>query len=182
MNRVLAIVLLLFAPITWPSAKVSIYQLDVALTSQDNKPIKLDVYRGHATLVTMFYGSCPNVCPLLIETMQQMERSLDDKQIPKLRALLISIDPDRDTPAALMALAKARRVDLARWTLARADASDVRKIAAVLNVQYRKLPNGDFNHSSVINLLDSNGVVMATTSRLGAVDPPFVETLKQIDK
>ncbi len=160
------------------TASESIYQLNVALTSHANQAIKLDVYRGQPTLVTMFYGSCPNVCPLLIETLQSIEKSLGEKDRNRLRVLMVSIDPDRDTPAALTTVAKNHRVDLSRWTLARTSAADVRKIAAVLNVQYRKLPNGEYNHSSVITLLDVGGRPIAHTSRLGAKDEDFVKALK----
>jgi protein SCO1 len=156
----------------------SIYQLNVALTSQADKNVKLDVYRGQPTLITMFYGSCPNVCPLLISTMQSMEQSLSTKERNSVRVLMVSIDPERDTPAALTTLAKNHRIDLSRWTLARASAADVRKLAAVLNIQYRKLPNGEFNHSSVITLLDSTGRSLTSTSRLGGTDDEFMKALK----
>jgi protein SCO1/2 len=110
----------------------SIYQLDAALTNQAGQPIGLDVYRGHPVLVTMFYASCPAACPLLIDTMRAIERSIDPKTLSGLRVLMVSVDPERDTPAALAELAKTRRIDLARWTLATADAATVRKIAALL--------------------------------------------------
>jgi len=156
----------------------SIYQLHSALTNQANQSITLDIYRGQPTLITMFYGSCPNVCPLLIETLQSIDKSLDATDRDQLRILLVSIDPDHDTPAALSVVAKNHRVDLSRWTLARANAADVRKLAAVLNVQYRKLPNGEYNHSSVISLLDRNGRSVATTSRLGNPDAEFLKAIK----
>jgi protein SCO1 len=176
-----AIVALLLSLSAWSGTeKASIYQLQVALTNQENNAIEFDEYRGLPTLVTMFYGSCPNVCPLLFETMQRMENSLNARQKRHLRVLMISIDPERDTPQALAALAKAHHADLARWTLARATASDVRKIAAVLNVQYRRLPNGDFNHSSIINLIDKDGAIAASTSKLGSPDPQFMEALAKL--
>ena len=67
--------------------------------------------------------------------------------------LLVSIDPERDTPAALRKLADERRIDTSRWTLAHADAAAVRRIAAALSIQYRKLPNGEFSHSTIISAL-----------------------------
>jgi protein SCO1 len=117
------------------STTESIYQLDVALANQSNQAIRLDVYRGQPTLITMFYASCPNVCPLLIQTMQSMEKSLGARDRNAVRVLMVSIDPERGTPAALTTLARSHHVDLSRWTLARASAADVRKLAAVLNIQ-----------------------------------------------
>ncbi len=157
----------------------SVYQLDITLTSQANRTSKLDLYRGQPTIITMFYGSCPNVCPVLIEKLKITEAGLGAVERARLRVLLVSIDPDRDTPAALAVIAREHGVDLARWTLARADAADVRKLAAVLNVQYRKLPGGDYNHSTVITLLDPDGRRVATTSRLGGTDPEFQQAIRQ---
>jgi len=156
----------------------SIYQLDIALTSQGNRATKLDLYRGQPTLVTMFYGNCPNVCPMLIEQLKSAESLLDADQRVRLRVLLVSIDPDQDTPAALARIAREHNVDLERWTLARAEAADVRKLAAVLNVQYRRLPDGSYNHSTVITLLDREGRRVATTSRLGGADPEFQKAIR----
>jgi protein SCO1/2 len=88
-------------------------------------------------------------------------------------------DPDRDTVAALNALAISRHVDTARWSMARTDEASVRKIAALLNVQYRRLPNGDFNHSTVIGLLSPAGELQATTSTLGHADPALLAPLRR---
>ena len=55
----------------------------------------------------------------------------------------------------------------------------MRRTAAVLGVRYRKLANGEFNHSSVLILLDREGRVLARTEKLGAVpDPAFVAKVK----
>lgn len=156
----------------------SIYHLDVALTGQNGQQLGLDAYRGHPVLITMFYASCPAVCPLIVDTLRATEHELTPEQRAHLRVLMISIDPERDTPEALRDLADTRHIDTSRWTLARTDAAGVRKIAALLNVQYRQLPNGDFNHSTVIALLSSQGEVAASTSILGHADPAILARLK----
>ena len=156
----------------------SIYNLEVRLTDQSGAERGLDRYRGRPVLVTMFYGSCPMTCPLLIDTLRTIERSVSQQQRADLRVLLISIDPARDTPAALLALAQQRRVDTARWTLASTDEKGVRKIAALLGVQYRALPTGGFNHSSVTTLLDPAGEIVAQSSVLGRADDVLLEAIR----
>ena len=156
----------------------SIYQLDAALTNQDGKAHGLDVYRGHPVLVTMFYGSCPASCPLIIDTLRATEKQLAPATRAELRVLMISVDPARDTPEALKALAAQRRVDTSRWTLARTDAATVRAIAALLNLQYRQLPDGEFNHSTVIALLSPQGEIEATSSKLGTPDDGLLARLR----
>lgn len=156
----------------------SIYQLDAALTDQSGKALKLDRYAGHPVLISMFYADCPNACPLLMEAVRATEAALPAADRQNLRVLLISLDSENDTPASLNALATQRHVDLQRWTLARADEPTIRKIAAVLHIQYRKLPDGNFNHSSVITLLDKQGAITKQTSLLGKADPELVASAR----
>jgi protein SCO1/2 len=157
----------------------SLYRLDAALTNQDGREHALDVYRDHRVLVTMFYGSCQATCPLIIETLRSAENAVPPAQRAKLRVLMISFDPARDTVPALQSLAKTRRIDTTRWTLARADERTVRNLAALLNVQYRELPGGEFSHSTVIALLSPTGEVEVSTSKLGTADPALVERLRR---
>jgi protein SCO1 len=155
----------------------SLYQLSAPLTDQAGKPVQLDLYAGRPVLVTMFYGSCPHVCPMLISTMQRFELELPEANRQRLRVLMVSLDPQRDTPAKLTEVAERHRADLARWTFARADARDVRRLAAALNIQYRQLPDGEFNHSTVITLLDPQGRIVKQTSSLLRLDADFRKAL-----
>lgn len=159
----------------------SIYQLDAALTDQDGRRHGLDVHRGHPVLITMFYASCPAACPLIIDTLRDTEKQLSAGERADLRVLMISVDPDNDTPAALKALATQRRIDTTRWTLATADADTVRTIAALLNIQYRRLPDGNFNHSSVITLLSPAGEIVTSSERLGKADASLVAKFRERD-
>lgn len=144
----------------------SIYQLHATLVGQSGAHEALDRFRGHPTLVSMFYGSCPASCPMLITSLQVYEKELTPAGRANLRVLLVSFDPARDTPARLSALAREHRADAARWEFTAASAADARKIAALLGVQYRQLPDGDYDHSLMITLLDSEGRIVTSTSKL----------------
>ena len=157
----------------------SVYLLRTVLTDQSGAPAALDRYRGHPVLISMFYGSCPNVCPLLISTIQRQERELDDAQRKNLRVLLVSLDPAVDTSAKLTEVAGLHHIDLQRWTLARTDDSAARKLAAVLNIQYRRLPDGTINHSTVITLLDPEGRIVDQTSSMLRPDSAFMDILRK---
>jgi len=144
----------------------SIYQLHAQLTTQKAALTGLDLYRGHPTLISMFYGSCRVACPMLISAMQAYESSLDDASRARLRVLLVSFDSARDTPPQLDRLAKLHRADPARWTFTSASETDARRVAALLGISYRRLPDGDFDHSLLITLLDSDGRIAASTTTL----------------
>lgn len=157
----------------------SIYRLDARLTDQSGHEHGLDVYRGSPVLITMFYGSCQATCPLIIDTLRSTERGLSPEQRAKLRVLMISFDPDRDTPRALADIAATRRIDTTRWTLATADAETVRSIAALLDVQYRRLPSGEFSHSAVITVLSPRGEIEARSMKLGRADAELLKHLRR---
>ncbi len=144
----------------------SIYQLEARLTTQRGLHAGLDLDRGHPTLIAMFYGSCPAACPMLIDAIEAYEGDLDGAGRARLRVLLVSFDAARDTPQQLERLARLHRADPARWTLANADERDTRRIAALLGVSYRRLPDGDYEHSLLITLLDGEGRILGSTTRL----------------
>jgi protein SCO1/2 len=140
--------------------------------------VGLDLFRGHPVLISMFYASCPDACPLLIADLQRMERELPPRIKADLRIVLVSLDPERDTPDALQALARTRRVDESRWRLLRAPEETVRDIAALLGVKYRRLPDGSFNHSSVITLLDPDGAIVARDDAIGGPHEALLHRLR----
>ncbi len=156
----------------------SIYQLNAQLTDQEGQTFSLAQKRGHPVLVGMFYTSCEFVCPMLVEALRSTEDKLSAEERANVSVLLITIDPARDTVAVLKRTAQQRELEPARWTLARTDATTTRKLAAVLGLQYRALPNGEFNHSTSLILLDANGRVAGRTAQLGSADPAFVKLVK----
>ena len=165
----------LAAPAGDPST--SLYQLKVPLTAQDGRAVGLDVYRGRRVLVTMFYSGCQATCPLIIDTLRALEHRVDATQLREVRVLLVSIDPEHDTPEALAATARERRIDTSRWTLARADEGNVRLVAAALGVQYRRLPDGQYSHATQISVLDEKGNIVAQSDQLGRADEKLIEAL-----
>jgi protein SCO1/2 len=184
MKRLLLAVLLGLsaAPLAIAAAPLppeSVLQQAGAYTDQAGRNFHLADRRGHVQIVSMFYASCTYTCPLMIDSGLGVEHALKPAQRAALRLLLVTFDPQRDTPAALDALAVKRHLDTSRWTLARADEDSVRKLAAMLGIRYRKLANGDFNHTTGLILLDADGRILARTDHLGAVpDPAFLAAVQ----
>jgi protein SCO1/2 len=152
----------------------SIYKLDAHLTDQDGRAFDLASLRGKPVLVSMFYTSCQMVCPMIFETAHATLDALPAADRKDVRVLMVTFDPARDTVAALKATADQRGAD-ARWTLARTDDATTRKIAALLGIQYRKLADGEFNHSTLLTLLDREGRIVAKSGKLGPADPALVK-------
>jgi len=160
-----------------PPRSRSIYEISAALVDQRGQPAGLDVFRGHPVLIGMFYASCRDTCFLLIAEIQRIEMELPPGARANLRVVLVSFDPERDTPAVLQALARARGVDESRWRFLRAPEDSVREIAAVLGIKYRRLPDGNFSHTSLITLLDTSGVAQA---RVEGIGQPHADLLRRL--
>ncbi len=139
----------------------SIYPLSIALHDEHDARIGIDVFRGHPVIVSMFYGSCPSACPLIVAHVKEIESRLPPEARARTRVLLVSFDAEHDTPEALRAIAERHHADAARWEFAVGADDDVRQLANVLGVVYRKEPSGAFSHNSVISVLDGEGRIVA---------------------
>ncbi|MBS0557086.1 MAG: SCO family protein [Proteobacteria bacterium] len=158
----------------------SVYRLPVALTDQNEHTFQLADRAGKPLLASMFYTSCQTMCPLIIESLKRTQKAIAHDADAKPDVLLVSFDAQRDTPAHLRQVLGQRKLDAATWTLAHADAAGVRQIAAVLDIQYRALPDGDFNHTSVLVLLDAQGRIVARSEKMDGVDTAFVAAAKKL--
>ncbi len=167
-------------PDSGPLPRDSVYQLPLKLTDQDGNLREWRSFRGKPRLVSMFYTSCPYICPLIIDAGKAVERSLTPKQLQQLGIVLISMDPARDTAAVLKETAAKRRLDTTRWSLVAPPLADVREIAAVLGIRFRQLADGEFNHTTALVLLDADGRVLARTEQMGSKsDPEFLDAVRR---
>ena len=72
------------------------------LVDQDNRPLPSDFLHDRWTLVFFGFTQCPDVCPTTLTTLAQMKKQLADLPAGQQpRVLLVSVDPERDTPAIL---------------------------------------------------------------------------------
>ena len=158
------------------SGEGSLYDLDLALETTVGAAT-VDLHRGHPVLIAMFYASCQQACPMTIAKIQGIEARLSPADRARLRVLLVSLDPDRDTIAALRELSTRHQLD-DRWTVARTADPQVRELAAALGVRYRKLADGTIAHSTVIAMLDGEGIPRARVEGLGASDDALVAAIQ----
>jgi protein SCO1/2 len=79
----------------------------LALHNYTGQPVSLAALRGKAVLVTFVYTHCPNVCPLIVSGLAAAQRGLG-KEAARLTILAVTVDPRRDTPAAIRTFLAAR--------------------------------------------------------------------------
>jgi protein SCO1/2 len=160
-----------------PATTPSIYDLEVSLSDENGVVRRLDAFRGHPVLITMFYGSCASACPMLTSDLKRIEQEIPEPARSDVRILMVSFDARRDTPSVLARLKRERAVDGARWTFASTPDDQARELAGVLGIRYRALDGGEFFHSSVIVLLDRQGRPLAKLDGLGGDAETIVSAL-----
>ena len=77
---------------------------DVTLTTQDGEDVKFyDLIKGRIVAIDLIYTTCQYACPLESARLARMQQILGDRMGKDIFFISISIDPERDTPAALKA-------------------------------------------------------------------------------
>ncbi len=66
------------------------------INDQFNQPLALDDLKGSVVVLTFLYTRCPDVCPLMAETLRKAYDSLGD-EASETAFVAISVDPARDT-------------------------------------------------------------------------------------
>lgn len=142
-------------PVPRVVARGSVYALDARWRDQRGRERSLAALRGRPQVVAMVYTHCATACPLTVTALKRVEAATP----PGVGFVLVSLDPDRDTPGRLAEFARTHALDPARWTLLRGTDADVRALAALLGVRYRPEGAGDIAHSTLVTVLDADGEV-----------------------
>jgi len=154
----------------------SVYDLNSKWQDQAGTARTLSSLRGRPQVLALIYTTCTAICPMTVSAMQEVE----SKAGPAAGFVLVSMDPERDSPARLAEYAKQRKLS-PRWTLLSGGPSAVRELAAVLGVKYRSVSPTEIVHTSALTILDANGRRAAQYSETDAVDRA-VRALQQLPR
>lgn len=118
----------------------------LAFTLQSNKgDVSLSDFQGKWVLIYVGYTFCPDVCPTNLGSLSQAYQKLSAKEKDKIQILLVSVDPDRDTPARLAEYSKYFEMNMIGLT-GKIDKLD--KLAKDLGAAY-KINKNEGKHYSV---------------------------------
>jgi protein SCO1/2 len=146
-------------------SEFSLYDLDMTWRDATGAERTLAAQRGRPQVIALIYTNCTSICPMTVAAMQEVEaRAGVDAAF-----VLVSLDPDRDSPARLAEFALQRRLS-PRWTLLSGQEKDVRALAALLGVKYRKVSPTEIVHNSTLTILDADGHITAQYSEVDAVE------------
>ena len=127
------------------------------LVDQDGKTVTDRDLKGKWSLIYFGYTHCPDACPTALNDISIALADLGPKR-DAIRAVFITVDPERDTPKELKAYLTAFDAPILALT---GTAEQVAKAAKSYRVYYAKHPEADgdysMDHSSVIYVMDPQG-------------------------
>jgi protein SCO1/2 len=82
----------------------------LALHDADGMPVTLAAQRGRYVLVTFISTHCPDVCPLITQNLNAALRAIGPARRKQVRVLAVSVDPAGDTPKAVKAYIREKRL------------------------------------------------------------------------
>ncbi|MCC9064939.1 MULTISPECIES: SCO family protein [Flavobacterium] len=150
-----------------PISDLSIYNLPSKWTNQNGQNLEMKDLKGKVLVMVMIYTSCKAACPRLVADMRNIESRLSENIKPDVKFLLVSIDPEVDTPARLKEFAIANKMDGEQWEFLRSTEENTREFAAVLAVNYKKIAPLDFSHSNIISVFNAEGELTFQQEGLG---------------
>lgn len=149
---------------------------DIRFVDTSGAPRRLAELRGDYTLLFFGFTHCPDVCPLTLKVLADARAEIL-RRAPQLapRVLLVSVDPNRDTPERIGTYLAA--FDPAFEGVTASDA-ELAPLLAALGVAVEKHSHGGESysvvHNSAIYVLDPNAQWIAVST--GPHDPAVVAT------
>jgi protein SCO1/2 len=150
------------------------------LVDQSGASVSLTDLRGQTLLLDFVFTHCSGPCPLLTSRHVAVQRRLPAGLRDRVRFVSVSLDPERDTPAALRAYAEARGVDLDGWSLLTGPPEAVRKLLESFGVGGTRGPDGEIEHVLATFVIDAEGRVAARFVGLEHEPDELLEELRRV--
>lgn len=129
------------------------------LTDQNGRPFSSpSSLRGRVAMVTFVYTNCPDACPAMVRRLERLARRIR-AQPRDLILVGITLDPERDTPAAFREAARRWGVAEERWVFLTGDEGRVRKVWEdfLVPVGKKEAIYGIVPHANLVFLVDRRG-------------------------
>jgi protein SCO1/2 len=151
-----------------------------SLTDQDGRPFSDGDLKGKSFLVFFGFTHCPDVCPTTLFEISEVLRNLGP-QADRTAALFISVDPERDTPAAMKDYLANFDPHIRGLT---GDSAALDAVAKAYRAYYKKVPleGGDYtmDHTAIVYLMDKEGRFVAPVNMRRTTDLVAADLRKQL--
>ena len=158
----------------------SIYNLSSTWENQDDHTVKFKDFIGKTMVVVMIYTSCKTACPILVADMKSIKSKIPTNILKETNLVLVSIDPEVDTPAKLHEFAKTNGMQGEPWIFLRGNEDSTKEFANVLSMKFKKVSPMDFSHSNLITVFNKKGEMISQEQGAGINADKVVEDLVAI--
>ena len=139
---------------------------DFSLVDKAGKPVRFHDFAGKYRIVYFGYTFCPDACPLDVQKMMQgfaRFAKAEPEVAARVQPLFVSIDPARDTPAAVGEFAAAFSPRLIGLTGSEAQVSEAAKMFKAYGKRGEPTKDGGYlmDHSRIAYLMDPQGKPLA---------------------
>lgn len=139
------------APLDRPAAPL-------ALVDQRGDTVTLARFQGRPVLVTFAFAHCTAICPAQVQGVLAARRA---SEAAGAVALIVTVDPWRDTPSRLPTIAQGWRLGEGEHVLS-GSVEEVQAVLAAWRVRTERDPaTGDIGHPATVYLIGRNGRIAA---------------------
>ena len=160
--------------------EMSIFQLPSTWKTQNNETVEFKDFQGDVLVVVMIYTSCKAACPRLVADMRNIEAKVKSEANQPVKYILVSIDPETDTPERLKAFAIENQMDSEQWVFLQGSDENTREFANILAVKYKEISPIDFSHSNIISVFNQQGVLVHQQEGLGVDNKTTVDKIIEL--
>jgi len=98
-------------------AKARDYFTNIELIDQNGQRLAFydDVLKGNIVVISFIFTNCQGACPLMTRNLTMIRDMLPTNVRDEIQFISISLDPVRDTPAAMKEFAQTHDADQERW-------------------------------------------------------------------
>jgi protein SCO1 len=175
-----AILLLAMGPFSSNGPQVAAIGGPFRLTNQDGQAVTDQDFRGRPFLAFFGFTHCPDVCPTTLFEVSEIFRNLGS-DADRVRAIFFTVDPERDTPAALKEYLASFDPRLSGLT---GSLDDIAAVAKSYRAIYRKVPleQGGYtmDHTAIVYLMDKQGRFVAPFSLKRTTEASAAELRKHL--
>ena len=132
---------------------------DFSLTDQSNQSFRFENFKGKVLLVDFAYTTCPDVCPLMTAAMRSVQDGLTSSERKRIHLIMVTTDPEVDSPAVLASFAKRYHVDLSNWSFLTGAESSLAKVWKNFGVGVKKKARGLVDHTPLTAVIDQSGTM-----------------------
>lgn len=128
----------------------------IALQDPEGRTRSLDEFKGRYVMLFFGFTQCPDVCPTALARAVEV-RQLLGSDAGKLQVLLVTVDPERDTPEVLRSYIAAFDPS---FIALRGDLQATEAVAREFKIHYAKVPTSTsytMDHTALTYILDTEG-------------------------